>query len=141
MDYMEILQRHDDPVHWMEEPGFDYEASLERVKKFCDELSNALRVTLKLETGALLQDAIYHSELFIPSEATPEASIRFSSFGNLVTIKYPEYLPIEQLNLIIDLFRVYGYVYVPLQVLTHPYTGRNPGIDGFPDWYSRFFGC
>jgi hypothetical protein len=140
MDYMELLRRHDDPVCWMEPPNFDYESASLRFLEFARELSSALNVPVRTETGYLLQDAIYHSEVFIPAQEGRPASIRFSRFGDMVTVMGSEQIPEEWLTIIQKLLQKHGYVYVPVDVLQQPYTGNNPGVDGFPDWLSRYFG-
>ena len=137
---MELLSQHDDPVHWMEPPDFDYESAQARFSQFLQQLSAAMGMPLKSETGILLQDAIYHSEVFIPVGADPKPSLRFSSFGDMVTVIKSQDVPAAWLTIIEDLLKKHGYVYVPVEVLQQPYTGKNPGVDGFADWLSRYFG-
>ena len=38
MDYMALLRRHDDPVHWEFPDSFDYDTARVRVEKFAAEL-------------------------------------------------------------------------------------------------------
>ncbi len=141
MNYLNLLQQVDDPVHWMEPPGFDYETAYDRCMRFVTELSQLLNIELRVESGVLLQDASYHTEVFISSEDGAKPAIRFSSFGDLVTVMKPESLPDGWLDRIVEILNGHGYTYVPLVELKQPYTGTNPGVSGFREWLARYFGC
>src|SRR6266446_5652348 len=95
MDYMQLLLQHDDPVSWMEPADFDQDVAEERVREFVHELSTILGIFVKAETGELLQDAIYHSEAFLPVGEDRQPSIRFSRFDALATLFLGEKVPQE----------------------------------------------
>ena len=139
MDYMQLLREHDDPTHWEYPPGFDYRAAKARFGKFAGELSAALGVFLEIEAGNSIQDASFHSQVFLPPADGPEVSIRFSNFGDMVTVGEGGRLPEGTLGTIRELFGRYGYVYVPACVLDQPYTGGNPGVTGIETWRILYF--
>jgi hypothetical protein len=140
-DYMGLLRQSDDPVHYDAPPDLDLEAAESRMRAFAHALSIALGVSLRTESGVLLQDANYHGEVFLPSTGAIESSIRFSNFGNLVTIFRTEDVRSDWVNVITDLIEEHGYSYVPEAVLQQSYTGRNKGISGVKDWFQRYFVC
>jgi hypothetical protein len=67
------------------------------------------------------------------------SSIRFSCFGEFVTILNVELVKNEWLIVIKALFEQYGYVYIPKEVLDQPYTGMNHRKPRFATWFSRYF--
>ena len=138
MDYMQILLANDHPMCWMEAPDFDYEIAQHRFASFEKELQNTLKIAVRTESGELLQDAIYHTEAFLPVDDDPQPSIRFSSFGALVTIFLSEKVPESWQRAIENLLAKHGYVYIPAHVLAQPYEGIHKR---FPDWFSRYFGA
>jgi hypothetical protein len=139
MDYQQLLREYDDSTHWEYPPSFDYRAATIRFKKFADELSATLGVPLTTETGSYIQDASFHSQLLVPLAGGRNTLIRFSNFGNMVTISEDEPAPEEMLSTIKRLFDRYGYVYVPASVLEQPYRGSNPGVTGIDTWWIRYF--
>ena len=139
MDFMAILERHDDPRRWEYPVGFDYGATTRRFTEFAEALSSALGVPLRSETGSLIQDASFHSQIFLPLGEGRHAVIRFSNFGDMATLSEDEPVPPELLKAVVGLLERHGYVYVPASVLAQPYTGRNTGVTGIRDWWIRYF--
>lgn len=139
MDFTEPLQRHDDPEHWGYRPGFDYKIAARRFTKFTEALSSALGVPLKSETGNTIQDASFHSQIFLPVEEERYTLIRFSNFGDMATISADEPVPTALMEAVVKLLDKHGYVYVPASILEQPYTGRNPGVTGISNWWIRYF--
>jgi hypothetical protein len=150
MDYTNLLQQHDDPKHWEYPAGFDYDAVTARFAKCAEALSTALGIALKLETGSYIQDASFHSQIYVPIENERYAMIRFSNFGDMVSVgtcyfgeMAPDVgdkpIPPALLKAIVAVLEKEGYVYVPAEVLTQPYTGKNPGVTGIRDWWIRYF--
>lgn len=139
MDFTELLQRHDDPKHWEHPPGFDYKTAERRFAKFTEALSSAVGVPLKSETGSLIQDASFHSQIFLPLREERYALIRFSNFGDMATVSADEPVPAALLETVIELLGKHGYVYVPSRVLDRPYKGKNPGVTGISTWWIRYF--
>ena len=66
MDYTKLLQRHDNSKHWEYPPGFDYNAATTRFAKCAEALATALGIPLTSETGSYIQDASFHSQIFVP---------------------------------------------------------------------------
>ena len=150
MDYMELLQRYDDPRHWEYPPAFDYNAATGRFAKCAEALSTALGLSLKSETGSYIQDASFHSQIYVPIKDECHAMIRFSNFGDMVSVGTcyfgemspdggDEPIPPGLLKTIVGVLEKEGYVYIPAEVLTQPYTGKNPGVTGIRDWWIRYF--
>jgi hypothetical protein len=139
LDALQYLRDCDDPVDWIPE-DFDYDAAQLRFVQFVDDLSLILGVRPEVITGEYLQDANYHSEVLIPTGVTHASAMRFSYFGDLVTIIDPENFAGTWLSAITALLRKHGYVYVPISLLKQPYTGENQGEgDGVRDWFARYF--
>lgn len=136
MDYAQLLAQHDDPTHWEYPPGFDYQAATARFAKFVEALSVAIGEAVESETGAYIQDASFHSQAFPPLPGGRRGLIRFSNFGDMVTIDDGETLPEPTLSMVLEMLAQYGYTYVPAAVLEAPYTGSNPDIRS---WWIRYF--
>jgi hypothetical protein len=139
MEYAQLLARHDHPTQWESPPDFDYNAAASRFAAFVQDLSEAIGATVRSETGAEIQDASFHSQAFLPLPANRRAVIRFSKFGDMVTVGDDERVPASMMKLIVELITRHGYTYVPAIVLNAPYTGSNPGVTGISSWWIRYF--
>ena len=104
--------------------------------------------TLFYQTGRSIQDASFHGQILLPySLLTKDAlqvgsiiRLRTSNFGHLATA-YDEDAMVrpDVLSIIISVLEEQGYTYVPTVVLNEPYSGKNPGLDGFRTWGKRYF--
>lgn len=94
---------------------------------------------MKSETGSAIQDASFHSQIFIPLGDGHNALLRFSNFGAMATIGPDEPAPTELLETVVELLEKHAYDYVPASVLEQPYTGANPGVTGIRSWWIRYF--
>ena len=150
MEYMELLQRHDGPKFWEHPRGFDYRLATARFAACAEALSSALGLDLQVETGTRIQDASFHSQVLIPLARECYAMVRFSNFGDMVSIglsQAGEMMPevpldhIQQtmLRTILEVLEKHGYVYVPAEVLLQPYTGQHRGVTGIRNWWIRYF--
>ena len=143
MDLMELLQKHDDPRRWESPIRFDYESATRRFAAFTEVLSAVLGLPLGLplnsETRSHIQDASFHSQIYVRLDAERNALSRFSNFGDLATVSEDEPIPEEILKTIVGLLEKHGYIYVPASILDQPYTGKNPGVTGIRNWWIRFF--
>lgn len=139
MDYLGILQRYDDEHRWEYPAGFDYDAATERFGKYAEALSIALGRPLENESGSYIQDASFHSQIYLPLGMERFGLIRFSNFGDMVTVSEEEPVPKELMEKITDLLMKHDYVYVPSSVLIERYTGKNPGVTGIKNWWTRYF--
>lgn len=139
MDYARLLRQYDHPTCAESPPNFDFEEASKRFQKFLSDLSTKLKKTLPSETGYLIQDASFHSQISIPLPNKRQAFIRFSNFGNMVTVGNVNFLSERMLAVVLDLFEIHGYIYVPETELGGEYTGSNPGVGGIRNWWIRYF--
>src|SRR5262245_58611548 len=103
MDYVRLFHQHDDPTNWERPPGFDDKEASARFLSFTGVLSSVLGMSLRSETGSLIQDASFHSQLFVPVGQGVEACVRFSNFGNMATVSDEQSLDTRLLEVIISL--------------------------------------
>ena len=139
MDYAQLLAQHDHPTHWKYPPGFDYKVAIARFKQFVADLSTALGQSVPSETGVHIQDASFHSQVFLPLPGGRQGLIRFSNFGNMATVGDGEPVPESIMSVVLELFARHGYTYVPADVLDADYIGLNPGVSGIRTWWIRYF--
>ncbi len=139
MDYAKLLARHDHPTQWEYPPGFDYNAATSRFAEFVAGLSEVLGSAPLAETGVHIQDASFHSQVFLPLPGGRHGLIRFSNFGDMATVSDDEPVPEPTMALVTELLPRHGYTYVPAGVLHAPYTGSNPGVTGISSWWIRYF--
>ncbi len=139
MDYARLLAAHDHPTHWEYPPGFDYRTATARFGKFVATLSAALGEPVASETGVHIQDASFHSQVFLPLPGGRQGLIRLGNFGDLATVGDGEPVPKPTLAVVLELLARHGYTYVPAAVLDAAYTGSNPGVTGIPSWRIRYF--
>ncbi|MFO0796667.1 MAG: hypothetical protein U0804_04265 [Gemmataceae bacterium] len=139
MDYASLLAQHDHPTHWEYPPGFDYAAATARFGRFMADLSAALGQPVPSETGSYIQDASFHSQASLPLPDGRQATIRFSNFGDMVTVDNNDLVPEPVMAVVLELFIRHGYTYIPAAVLDADYTGSNPGVTGIQTWWIRYF--
>jgi hypothetical protein len=139
MDYLKLLQRHDHPTKWEYPPGFDYRSAVDRFARFVEDLSASLGTAPRVETGSHIQDASFHSQIYLPLSDDRFALIRFSNFGDMVTVSDDEPVPEATMRVVQELFSRHKYVYIPARLLSEPYTGSNPGVTGIASWWIRYF--
>ena len=139
MDYLALLHQHDDPVRCECPPDFDRHAAELKFGEFLASLKPTLGKDLEFETGVVIQDASFHSQVFLPLAKGRHATIRFSNFGNMVTVSDDEPVPEALLDSVVTLLTDHGYVYVPANILDRPYTGHNAARGEIRDWWIRYF--
>lgn len=133
-EYITLFRTHDDPVYWEYPPGMVYKEQVARFRQFVSELEHSLGKTLKTETESHIQDASFHSQVYIDG-----AYLRFSNFGNMVATTDDESIAPATLGNLKELLVKHGYVFVPHEMLEEEYTGDNPGVTGIRDWWIRYF--
>ncbi|MFG0285341.1 MAG: hypothetical protein ACF8R7_13055 [Phycisphaerales bacterium JB039] len=138
-DYLELLRRHDDPVLWEYPEGFDHTRAVLRFRRFAEHLESRWEKPIRTETEIEIQDASFHSQIFVSVSHGGRVVIRFSNFGDMATFEEEAAVPDDLRETLLSLFEHHGYVYVPYDVLTEPYTGSNPGVTGIRDWWIRYF--
>lgn len=139
MDYLELFRRHDSSSHLEQPPGFDRKKTAARLAKFVDELRERTQAVPEVETGSTIQDASFHSDVLLPMADERHALIRFSKFGDMVTVADDEPIPEALLGTIRELLEEHGYVYVPAQVLDQPYTSEESEVGDIDTWWLRYF--
>lgn len=133
-DYKHLLQEVDDPVLWERPRHFDEKGAQRRFAAFADAIAKSLALPFRRQTGAEIQDASFHSQLIFEW-----GSLRFSSFGDMIAFTPDHDTPPTVTALIETLAKDSGYVLVPTDILEERYTGRNPGVTGIRDWWTRYF--
>lgn len=138
-DYLPLLKAHDDALHSEQPPGFDRYAAEVRFTKMAEEIASAFPGS-RFETGAEIQDASFHGQIFIAS-AGALALVRVSNFGGFVTFfgDDDDCLSAEARDRLLGTFAAHGYTFIPPDALSTPYDGSCRGVSGFRDWGYRFF--
>lgn len=144
--YLSLLREHDDPVNW-EVPGgwenYDYLTARRRFLHFADDIEKALASKCEVESGSMIQDASFIGQINLPNKCSKEPEyrgfLRISHFGSFAAFSDDEELKPDCLDKIKDVIEKHGYVYIPLEILAGPYSGRNTGVTGIPNWVIRYF--
>jgi hypothetical protein len=139
MEYAALLALHDHPILWEYSLDFTHDTATARFAKFVEELSAALGTSLRSETGSYIQDASFHSQVFLPLSDDHCAVVRFSNFGDMVAVDDEEPIPDTTIKQVTELLAKHDYTWVPAAVLHAPYTGVNPGVTGISSWWIRYF--
>ena len=146
-DYLRLLQQHDDPVHW-EVPGgwesYDYKKAFASFQLFAKEIEITFEEKCKVEYGSTIQDASFIGQVFLPVRCSESQSsyvcLRISYFGNFSAARVihseEKSLPSCE-DLIKKVSQEHGYIFIPMEVLHEPYTGKLHLIE--PTWWNRFF--
>jgi len=103
VEYLDLLRRHDHPRSWEYPTGFDYDTATRRFGKFTEALSALLKLALKSESGSHIQDASFHSRIYVPLDSERYTLIRFSNFGDMATVSEDEPVPEELMRAIVEL--------------------------------------
>ena len=142
-NYLELLRKHDDARHSEQPPDFDRPAAEARFTEMAEEIVLAFPGS-RFETGAEIQDASFHGQVFIAS-AGRFALVRVSNFGNFVTFFGDDDdcltadARADAREILLSVFAAHGYGFIPPETLSLPYDGQNKGISGFRDWGYRYF--
>lgn len=134
-DYTDLLRKND-LSDLNRPPEFDRGLALERVENLRTSLEECLGFRPVLDDQ--IQDATHFAELQIKPQINREkcAVIRFSKFGKLVTILFPEEMGAEKFSLVVNEMQRHGYIFIPSEMLDQPYDGR---LEGIATWMVRFF--
>jgi hypothetical protein len=132
-----MLKHYDDPDHWEYPSDFYYDQEIARYHTFVAQLCAALRMDLRSETGNLIQDASFHSQLFLPGKEGKPVALRFSNFGQMVSV-YEEENVADILPTVKEILAK-DYVYVPPRLLKRPYNGKNRVVTDIATWWQRYF--
>jgi hypothetical protein len=129
-----LFHKYDDPIQWEYPIGFDYNTAVSRFRHFAAQLDTLTAVPHKIETGSLIQDASFHSQIDLGA-----GWLRFSNFGNMVSITPDHQINDITISLVAKLCQENEYLFVPTEVAETPYTGKNPGVTGISSWWIRYF--
>lgn len=136
-DYLQLLKAHDDARHSEHPQGFDYSVAEARFTKMAEEIVSVFPGS-RFETGALIQDASFHGQIFVATGGG-FALVRVSNFGGFVTFFDDDRLTAETRDSLLGVFAAHGYTFIPPDVLATPYDGACSGVSGFPNWSYRYF--
>jgi hypothetical protein len=138
-----LLEQLDDAEHAEAPPNWDRQAAEARFVALAPALEQRLGYPCPYETGALIQDASFHGEISLPHDILTKndgVTLRTSNFGRMAAIYGDEtVVRPEALATVVATLEEHGYTYVPSAVLMAPYTGKDPGVEGFTTWMDRFF--
>lgn len=129
-----LFKSLDDPKNWECPNEFEFRKAIERFKKFVEDFDSATGIAHDFETESYIQDASFHSQINLGN-----GWLRFSNFGDMVAVTPEAEIPLEQMTKIEELLVSHGYVFVNTEYAEVPYTGQNRGVDGIPDWWTRYF--
>lgn len=143
-----------DDVEECEAPKtFDVIKEMKKVKKIKSQIEKIIGCNLELDEW--VQDASFFTELHIIEESQKERkgkmesyvglynlSVRFSSFGNMVTMFSNNGVDIYNtypINEIVALLEDNKYVFIRAESLDEPYDGMNKYITDKDTWWIRYF--
>lgn len=143
-DTLQLLRSVDDPEpeNCESPPGFNWTASMKRVRSLKPELEQIVGRHLDIDEN--VQDASFFTELaaHVPGEDSIETAITiiFSAFGGLFTIwsSMPNEIPEAAVQKAVDAVQRHGFRYVDTESLEEAYCGTNP-VFQHSRWIDRFF--
>ena len=122
-------------------PRFDQGALEKRSSKVHRKLQTLLRRKLKFEGPIYNQDASFSVAIRLADEPYRNmrsvCDLRFSNFGNFVTVTREDYFGTEECRRVLELAAEYGFVPVSHAQLDRAYDGING--DAFDTWWIRYF--
>jgi len=132
------LLRVDDNKHMLKPENFN-KKNRHKLRTIKQQMEELLRHSLTLLEE--VEDAPFFAELHIKNEESYELCIRFSYFGEMVTIfsennVHVKKHPTEQ---IVKLLKKHGFVYIDEKFLHELYDGANKNVSKGTTWFERFF--
>lgn len=110
---------------------------LEKVKNLNSEIAKTLNTLSSIDNN--IQDASHYAEIIF-SLGEMHYNIRFSNFGNLVTvINWSTEQPDIITNQLEQMLRQKGWIVVPYAALLQHYTGKANINSRKLTWFNRFF--
>jgi len=136
-----LLVASDHPTECEAPPGFDRERAIHRVRALLPTLRRIAGLDLQLDDRA--EDASFFCEVACYRDVSPGHAayvilIRFSAFGELVTVNAADDVDARMVEDLIAALVEAGFRYVPADDLEEPYTGGNPHLRG-QSWGIRYF--
>jgi hypothetical protein len=142
-DTRQLLGRFDEPDAYEFPKEFDYETLEKRAAIVDRRLNEELGERTTFENALHNQDASFSVAVCLNGHERSDDQrlylpcVRFSNFGNLVTVTCPELVPSERLKSIIQILKAEGFTFVPQDELDCPYDGVMTGK--FESWWIRYF--
>jgi hypothetical protein len=133
-NFLALLERCDDPLHWEAPHGFERASALRAFRLFLQGLEECLGHKLDYETNSSLDETTFHAEIFLAS-----GSLRFSNFGRLVAFVGDASLPANLHKSVSELSEELNFVLVPQDVLDARYAGCHARLGRCDSWQQRFF--
>lgn len=138
-ELLELMHTLDDSKSMEHPKGFDHYQAQQRFRAVVAALAE-LGIAGEAETGENIQDASFHSQLFIPDLLHKQTVIRFSNFGDLVAMTDDELMDPAQVQAIKSTLVTHGYVYVPYAMTLGAYRGHYYSVSEIcQSWWDRFF--
>jgi hypothetical protein len=138
-----ILQQHDEVDAYEFPRDFDYEALERRALIVNRRLNEVCGEATKFEGAVYNQDASFSVAVCLHGHARSKAQgiylpcIRFSNFGSLASVTWPELIPSDRLESIVQILKAEGFTFVAQDELDCPYDGVMSGK--FETWWIRYF--
>ncbi len=140
----QILERYDEQGCYEFHSDFRYPETEEKANRVARRLE-ALGIRLTFEGAIYNQDASFSVALLLHSYEQRKddmlylPSVRFSNFGNLVSIMWSQQIPEIDLKHIVDELGNLGLTFVPEAELDCTYDGVMSDNDTFRSWWIRYF--
>jgi hypothetical protein len=139
----QILQQYDEEDAYEFPKKFDYETMEKRALIVERRLNEELGEQTTFENALHNQDASFSIAICLCDHKQPASQgfylpcVRFSNFGNLVSVTSHELISSERLESIVRIAREEGSTFVHEDDLDCPYDGVMPGK--FETWWIRYF--
>jgi len=143
MNFYQLFHQLDEPNSWEFPSRFDYDQLNREVRAVWRELESQLGRTLPIEDGSRIQDASFHADIILWQQQSGKVihrvSLRFSNFGNMVTLTDEESVPDVEYRIIQSTLHDHGFTYVPTDELEKEYYGVIPDRRTIGTWWIRYF--
>jgi hypothetical protein len=140
----ELLHRFDEAGAYEFPSQFDYPDLERRARAVLADLESA-GLEGKFEGAVHNQDASFSVAILLLSFQQSQGNmqwgptLRFSNFGNLVTVTFAEELPELILPQLLESIQRHGFTYVSADELDCPYDGVMSNRSTFRSWWVRYF--
>lgn len=139
-----LLNRFDEKDAYEFPKAFAYQELEKRANRVADALKHGGR-RIKFEDAVYNQDASFSIAVLLcdfernirRGHAIP--TIRFSNFGNLVSVTWSELLPAGVFQEAVSLLESNGFTFVPEDQLQEAYDGVMEDRKTFATWWVRYF--
>ena len=144
-EYRRLLSTADEPNCYEFPSGFDYKSLEEAAMLVRRAIAGELGERTKFEGAEYNQDASFSITINFEDRqksidgAVLQPQIRFSNFGRLVTVTWPELLGGALTDGVVRIMEARGFHYVPADILDARYDGVMAGNPNLPTWWIRYF--